>query len=196
MATDSEAVAAAVEKAGGRAVMTRADHVSGSDRIYEALEDIDPRAAHRHRRQRAGRPADHRSRRHSRRAQGARRSGRRHRDACRRDHRPGRAQQSERGQGVRRAASRRTIFAPGPLPAPMPPVPGRTITTSGSTPIAAPRSNASSSCRRRPTSSASGSSSCARSITACASTLPWSKACRLASIRRRNWTKARKMLAR
>ena len=39
---NSEAVAAAVEKAGGRAVMTRADHVSGSDRIYEALEDIDP----------------------------------------------------------------------------------------------------------------------------------------------------------
>jgi 3-deoxy-manno-octulosonate cytidylyltransferase (CMP-KDO synthetase) len=42
VATDSEAVAAAVEKAGGRAVMTRADHVSGSDRIFEALEDIDP----------------------------------------------------------------------------------------------------------------------------------------------------------
>jgi 3-deoxy-manno-octulosonate cytidylyltransferase (CMP-KDO synthetase) len=42
VATDSEAVAAAVEKAGGRAVMTRVDHVSGSDRIYEALEDIDP----------------------------------------------------------------------------------------------------------------------------------------------------------
>jgi len=42
VATDSEAVAAAVEKAGGRAVMTRADHLSGSDRIYEALEAIDP----------------------------------------------------------------------------------------------------------------------------------------------------------
>lgn len=42
VATDSEAVAAAVEKAGGRAVMTRGDHVSGSDRIYEALEAIDP----------------------------------------------------------------------------------------------------------------------------------------------------------
>ena len=42
MATDSEAVAAAVEKAGGRAIMTRADHVSGSDRIYEALEALDP----------------------------------------------------------------------------------------------------------------------------------------------------------
>src|SRR5262249_60197930 len=42
VATDSEAVAAAVEKAGGRAVMTRSDHVSGSDRIYEALEAGDP----------------------------------------------------------------------------------------------------------------------------------------------------------
>jgi 3-deoxy-manno-octulosonate cytidylyltransferase (CMP-KDO synthetase) len=42
VATDSEVVATAVEKAGGRAVMTRADHASGSDRIYEALEALDP----------------------------------------------------------------------------------------------------------------------------------------------------------
>lgn len=42
VATDSEAVATAVEKAGGRAVMTRADHPSGSDRIFEALEALDP----------------------------------------------------------------------------------------------------------------------------------------------------------
>src|SRR5499426_1586770 len=42
VATDSEPVAAAVEKAGGRAVMTRSDHASGSDRIYEALEALDP----------------------------------------------------------------------------------------------------------------------------------------------------------
>jgi 3-deoxy-manno-octulosonate cytidylyltransferase (CMP-KDO synthetase) len=42
VATDSEAIAAAVEKAGGRAVMTRSDHLTGSDRIYEALEAIDP----------------------------------------------------------------------------------------------------------------------------------------------------------
>ena len=33
VATDSEAIFACVEKAGGRALMTRADHVSGSDRI-------------------------------------------------------------------------------------------------------------------------------------------------------------------
>jgi 3-deoxy-manno-octulosonate cytidylyltransferase (CMP-KDO synthetase) len=42
VATDSEAIAAAVEKAGGRAVMTRADHLSGSDRIHEALVALDP----------------------------------------------------------------------------------------------------------------------------------------------------------
>jgi 3-deoxy-manno-octulosonate cytidylyltransferase (CMP-KDO synthetase) len=42
VATDSEAIQAAVEKSGGRAVMTRADHGSGSDRIFEALEALDP----------------------------------------------------------------------------------------------------------------------------------------------------------
>ena len=42
VATDSEPVAAAVEKAGGRAVMTRGDHPSGSDRIFEALGVVDP----------------------------------------------------------------------------------------------------------------------------------------------------------
>jgi 3-deoxy-manno-octulosonate cytidylyltransferase (CMP-KDO synthetase) len=41
VATDSEAIAACVEKAGGRAVMTRADHASGSDRIFEALAAAD-----------------------------------------------------------------------------------------------------------------------------------------------------------
>src|SRR4051812_2266624 len=42
VATDSREIAEAVEKAGGQAVMTRADHVSGSDRIFEALNKIDP----------------------------------------------------------------------------------------------------------------------------------------------------------
>lgn len=42
VATDSREIAEAVEKAGGRAVMTRADHVSGSDRIFEALNKLDP----------------------------------------------------------------------------------------------------------------------------------------------------------
>ena len=42
VATDSEVIAACVEKSGGRAVMTRADHVSGSDRVFEALAAADP----------------------------------------------------------------------------------------------------------------------------------------------------------
>jgi 3-deoxy-manno-octulosonate cytidylyltransferase (CMP-KDO synthetase) len=41
VATDSPEVAAAVDKAGGRAVMTAPDHASGSDRIFEALGKVD-----------------------------------------------------------------------------------------------------------------------------------------------------------
>ena len=44
VATDSGAIATAVEKAGGRAVMTRSDHQTGSDRIHEALGIVDPEA--------------------------------------------------------------------------------------------------------------------------------------------------------
>lgn len=42
VATDTQAIADVVKKAGGEAVMTRADHPSGSDRIFEALRKIDP----------------------------------------------------------------------------------------------------------------------------------------------------------
>ena len=42
VATDSDEIIAAVRKAGGEAVMTRADHVSGSDRVFEALSHADP----------------------------------------------------------------------------------------------------------------------------------------------------------
>lgn len=42
VATDTPEIAAAVEKAGGRAVMTRADHQSGSDRVFEAVQAVDP----------------------------------------------------------------------------------------------------------------------------------------------------------
>jgi 3-deoxy-manno-octulosonate cytidylyltransferase (CMP-KDO synthetase) len=42
VATDSAAIADAVKAAGGEAVMTRADHPSGSDRIFEALTSLDP----------------------------------------------------------------------------------------------------------------------------------------------------------
>ena len=41
IATDSEAIVSCVEKAGGRAILTRADHQSGSDRIFEALHAAD-----------------------------------------------------------------------------------------------------------------------------------------------------------
>ena len=36
----------AIEKVGGRAVMTAADHPSGSDRIFEALQIVDPNSEH------------------------------------------------------------------------------------------------------------------------------------------------------
>jgi 3-deoxy-manno-octulosonate cytidylyltransferase (CMP-KDO synthetase) len=42
VATDTPAVKDAVEAHGGEAVMTRADHESGSDRIFEAVEKLDP----------------------------------------------------------------------------------------------------------------------------------------------------------
>jgi 3-deoxy-manno-octulosonate cytidylyltransferase (CMP-KDO synthetase) len=41
VATDAPEIAAIVDKAGGRAVMTRADHASGSDRVFEALGLVD-----------------------------------------------------------------------------------------------------------------------------------------------------------
>jgi 3-deoxy-manno-octulosonate cytidylyltransferase (CMP-KDO synthetase) len=42
VATDSAQIADAVTASGGRAVMTRSDHASGSDRIFEALGKADP----------------------------------------------------------------------------------------------------------------------------------------------------------
>ncbi len=42
VATDSPEIAEVVKSHGGEAVMTRADHISGSDRSYEALCRLDP----------------------------------------------------------------------------------------------------------------------------------------------------------
>ena len=42
VATDSDEIAAAVRTAGGEAVMTRADHINGTDRTFEAVNRIDP----------------------------------------------------------------------------------------------------------------------------------------------------------
>jgi 3-deoxy-manno-octulosonate cytidylyltransferase (CMP-KDO synthetase) len=46
VATDDVQIAGAVERAGGRAVMTSAAHATGSDRILEALRALDPRGEH------------------------------------------------------------------------------------------------------------------------------------------------------
>jgi 3-deoxy-manno-octulosonate cytidylyltransferase (CMP-KDO synthetase) len=46
VATDSERIADAISRAGGEAVMTRADHLNGSSRIFEALEKVDPGGRH------------------------------------------------------------------------------------------------------------------------------------------------------
>jgi 3-deoxy-manno-octulosonate cytidylyltransferase (CMP-KDO synthetase) len=42
VATDSPDIVAAMRQAGGEAVMTRADHASGSDRVFEAVNHVDP----------------------------------------------------------------------------------------------------------------------------------------------------------
>jgi 3-deoxy-manno-octulosonate cytidylyltransferase (CMP-KDO synthetase) len=42
VATDTQAIADAIHAVGGKAVLTRPDHPSGSDRIFEALGRIDP----------------------------------------------------------------------------------------------------------------------------------------------------------
>ena len=172
--------------------MTRADHVSGSDRIYEALEALDPE-------RRIGivvnvqgdlptiDPADIRAA-----LDAAVRSRRRYRDARRGDHRSSRTHQSECGQGdwpARRVRplSRHHLY-PRQRHRPRAALsPHRALRLS-----ARGAASASSSCRRRPTSSARSSSNCARSMPACASMSPWSKACRSASTRRRNWRKRAK----
>jgi len=42
VATDDRTIADVITAAGGKAVMTRPDHPSGSDRVFEAIETIDP----------------------------------------------------------------------------------------------------------------------------------------------------------
>jgi 3-deoxy-manno-octulosonate cytidylyltransferase (CMP-KDO synthetase) len=43
VATDNARIAKAVQAAGGTAVLTQTSHISGSDRIFEALETVDPK---------------------------------------------------------------------------------------------------------------------------------------------------------
>lgn len=42
VATDAEEIAEVIRKAGGEALMTRPDHPSGSDRVYETVSLLDP----------------------------------------------------------------------------------------------------------------------------------------------------------
>ena len=42
VATDADEIVDAVTRAGGEAVMTRTDHESGTDRVFEAAETVDP----------------------------------------------------------------------------------------------------------------------------------------------------------
>jgi 3-deoxy-manno-octulosonate cytidylyltransferase (CMP-KDO synthetase) len=42
VATDAEEILRAIRTAGGEAVLTRADHASGSDRVFEAVNHVDP----------------------------------------------------------------------------------------------------------------------------------------------------------
>lgn len=46
VATDNNEIVQAIAGAGGRAVLTRAEHPAGSDRIHEALEALDPGSEH------------------------------------------------------------------------------------------------------------------------------------------------------
>ena len=126
--------------------MTRADHVIGSDRIFEALGQLDP-AAH-------GEivvnvqgdlptvdPAER-----ARRAGAARRPGRRHRHHRRRDRarrRSGPIPNVVKVVGTPVGADAACARSISPAP-PRPGATGRSITTSASTPIAARRSSASS----------------------------------------------------
>jgi 3-deoxy-manno-octulosonate cytidylyltransferase (CMP-KDO synthetase) len=42
VATDAEEIASAIRASGGEAVLTRAGHASGSDRVFEAVSKVDP----------------------------------------------------------------------------------------------------------------------------------------------------------
>lgn len=46
IACDDQRIAEVMERAGGNFVMTRSDHPSGSDRIFEAVETLDPKRTH------------------------------------------------------------------------------------------------------------------------------------------------------
>ena len=190
-------IVAAVERAGGRAVLTRADHPSGSDRIFEALGTLDPRCRHDIVVNLQGDlptldPALVRG-------------------ALAPLADPGcdiatlvapiadaaRARRSQRRQG-RALPGRRCAASAGPSTSAARRCPGataRTGITSASMPTAAAPLSGSSRCRPASWSGASAWSSCGRWRTACASMPPSSPRCRSASTRLPTCERARDLLA-
>ena len=140
VATDSQAIAAAVEQAGGRAVMTRADHLSGLGPHLRGTGEGRPAGKRRCHRQCPGRPAHPRAGRSCRRARSADRFVGRHQHDRRRDQDRRRTRQPQRGKGRRHAghgkALARALFHPrhGASRAK-----ARSTTISASMRIAAPR---------------------------------------------------------
>jgi prephenate dehydratase len=129
--------------------MTRADHPSGSDRIFEAMESLDPEGHHDVVVNVQGDFPDHRPARHRGLDPAAGRPRRRYRHARLRDRA---RRRSTIPTSSRRWAARSRRGGCGRSTSPAPPRPGakgRSIITSGSTPIAAGRSSASSPCRPR-----------------------------------------------
>ena len=172
VATDSNEIASAVTAAGGRAVMTRGDHQTGSDRIFEALGKADPDGRAKIVVNVQGDFPDPERRRHQGGARTARRPGGRHRDAGAGNHRRGRAHRSERRQGDLLGRVARDVSARSISPA-RPRHTGRRAALSPHRPLCvSPRGagalrHAAALAAR---DSASAWSSCARSKPACAST--------------------------
>ena len=185
VAADDARIVEAVTAAGGRAVLTRPDHGSGSDRIFEALGGCDPEAATTS--SSISRAICRRSRAAVRAAVGPladpdvdiatlateikpRRGARR-------------PQRRQGGRDARRAGpAARALFHPRDARRG---ARGRCCTTSASTPIGAPRWRVSSRCRPRRSSGARSSNNCGRWRRACASTSRWSTSPRSASTRRK-----------
>ena len=185
VATDTPEIAAVVTAHGGEAVMTRADHPSGSDRIYEALETLDPEGKTEIVVNLQGDfptiPPDNIRAVLPPLADPAVDIA----TLAAEIHTEEEDLNSERGEGGRLAdrpaAVARALFHPrhGALPAT-----GRATIISAFMPIAAPRWSASWRCRPRRWSSRKSSSNCGRSKPACGSTSrSWTR-CRAASIPR------------
>ncbi len=139
VATDAPEIAAAIETAGGKAVMTRTDHPSGSDRVFEAGQNHRPGRADRASSSTCRATCRSWSRPDPRHDRPARRSGGGHRYAWRRSSRSRRRHRAELREDDRHARCRpQYSSARFTLPArPRPSAPGRSFTISAFTPIAA-----------------------------------------------------------